>query len=64
VAVSARTDVAVSRTAFRSLSGGGSVARIDWKDVLSLELTDCGFDFSVVSEFRARLLKGGAEELL
>ena len=39
-------------------------ARIDWKYVLSLELTDAGFDFSVLSEFRARLLKGGAEELL
>jgi hypothetical protein len=32
--------------------------------VLSLELTDAGFDFSVLSEFRARLLKGNAEELL
>ena len=39
-------------------------ARIDWKYVLSLELTDDGFDFSVLSEFRARLLKGNAEELL
>jgi transposase len=39
-------------------------ARIDWKYVLSLELTDEGFDFSVLSEFRARLIKGGAEELL
>ena len=39
-------------------------ARIDWKYVLSLELTDEGFDFSVLSEFRARLVKGGAEELL
>jgi transposase len=38
--------------------------RIDWKYVLSLELTDAGFDFSVLSDFRARLLKGGAEELL
>jgi transposase len=32
--------------------------------VLSLELTDPGFDFSVLSEFRARLVKGGAEELV
>ena len=39
-------------------------ARIDWKYVLSLDLTDAGFDFSVLSEFRARLIKGGAEELL
>jgi transposase len=39
-------------------------ARIDWKYVLSLDLTDEGFDFSVLSEFRTRLIKGGAEELL
>lgn len=39
-------------------------ARIDWKYLLSLELTDAGFDFSVLSEFRTRLIKGGAEELL
>jgi transposase len=39
-------------------------ARIDWKYVLSLELTDTGFDFSVLSEFRARLVRGGAEDLL
>src|SRR5215470_9050980 len=39
-------------------------ARIDWKYLLGLELTDAGFDFSVLCEFRDRLLKGGAEELL
>ena len=39
-------------------------ARIDWKYLLSLELTDAGFDFSVLSDFRARLIAGGAEELL
>ena len=39
-------------------------ARIDWKYLLSLELTDPGFDFSVLSEFRDRLLAGTAEELL
>ena len=38
-------------------------ARIDWKYLLSLELSDAGFDFSVLSEFRARLVKGGAKEL-
>src|SRR6266436_890578 len=38
--------------------------RIDWKYLLSLELTDPGFDFSVLSEFRDRLLAGTAEELL
>ena len=37
-------------------------ARIDWKYLLGLELTDPGFDASVLCEFRARLLKGGAEE--
>ena len=38
--------------------------RIDWKYALSLELTDPGFDFSVLSEFRTRLLTGGAETQL
>ncbi|MGW4568734.1 IS1182 family transposase [Streptomyces sp. NPDC004561] len=32
--------------------------RIDWKYALGLELTATGFDFSVLSEFRARLVKG------
>ncbi len=35
--------------------------RIDWKYLLGLELTDAGFDFSVLSEFRTRLLQGGGE---
>jgi transposase len=35
-------------------------SRIDWKYVLGLELTDPGFDFSVLSEFRARLVTGHA----
>jgi transposase len=39
-------------------------SRIDWKYALSLELTDPGFDFSVLCEFRARLVKGGVEERL
>src|SRR5438093_9200593 len=38
--------------------------RIDWKYALCLELTDAGFDRSVLSEFRTRLLAGGAEALL
>jgi transposase len=38
--------------------------RLDWKYALSLELTDPGFDASVLSEFRSRLLAGGAEGLL
>ncbi len=39
-------------------------SRIDWKYALGLELTDAGFDFSVLSEFRARLIEGGAEQQL
>src|SRR5215471_5684732 len=39
-------------------------ARIDWKYLLGLELTDPGFNFSVLSEFRDRLLAGNTEELL
>ena len=39
-------------------------ARIDWKYALGLRLTDPGFDFSVLSEFRSRLIDGGKEELL
>jgi transposase len=39
-------------------------ARIDWKYALGLELTDSGFDFSVLSEFRARLIEGAAETRL
>jgi transposase len=35
-------------------------SRIDWKYALGLELTDPGFDFSVLSEFRARLVAGNA----
>jgi transposase len=34
--------------------------RIDWKYCLGLDLTDSGFDFSVLSLFRARLLEEGA----
>src|SRR5215469_1276182 len=32
-------------------------ARIDWKYALGLELSDEGFHYSVLSEFRARLLR-------
>src|SRR4029434_2465344 len=39
-------------------------ARIDWKYLLGLALTDPGFDCSVLSECRDRLLAGNAEELL
>jgi transposase len=37
---------------------------LDWKYALSLELEDSGFDFSVLSEFRSRLIAGNAEYLL
>jgi transposase len=39
-------------------------ARIDWKYALGLQLSDPGFNFSVLSEFRSRLLEGGKERLL
>jgi transposase len=39
-------------------------SRIDWKYTLSLELTDPGFDHTVLSEFRTRLVTGQAEQLL
>jgi transposase len=39
-------------------------ARVDWKYALALELTDPGFDSSVLCEFRARLLAGSAERRL
>jgi transposase len=39
-------------------------ARIDWKYALGRELTDPGFDFSVLSEFRTRLVQGASEHLL
>jgi transposase len=35
--------------------------RIDWKYLLCLELTDTGFHYSVLSEFRGRLVTQGAE---
>ena len=35
--------------------------RIDWKYALGLELTDAGFDASVLCKFRARLLAGQQE---
>ena len=39
-------------------------SRIDWKYLLGLELRDAGFDYSVLSEFRNRLLAHSAEERL
>ena len=39
-------------------------SRIDWKYLLGLELTDEGFNHSVLSEFRKRLIDNGQEQLL
>lgn len=39
-------------------------SRIDWKYALALELTDPGFDASVLSEFRTRIVVGSAEQYL
>jgi transposase len=38
--------------------------RLAWKYALSLELTNGGFDHTVLSEFRARLVQGNAEQRL
>ena len=39
-------------------------ARIDWRYALALRLSDPGFNFSVLPEFRTRLLEGGKQRLL
>jgi transposase len=39
-------------------------ARIDWKYALGLELPDDGVDFSALSEFRPRLVRGSLEQTL
>lgn len=39
-------------------------SRIDFKYLLALPLEDAGFDPSVLSEFRSRLVQNGAEQLL
>src|SRR2546425_9064294 len=39
-------------------------ARIDWKYALSLPLDDSGFHYSVLSEFRDRLVQGSLESKL
>jgi transposase len=38
--------------------------RLEWKYCLGLELTDPGFHYSVLSEFRSRLVAGGMEKAL
>jgi transposase len=37
-------------------------ARMDWKFLLGLELDDPGFDFTVLGDFRSRLIRHGLEE--
>ena len=39
-------------------------SRIDWKYMLGLRLSDPGFDYSILSEFRLRLVAGDKEKLL
>jgi transposase len=39
-------------------------ARIDWKYALGLDLSDAGFDYSLLSAFRTRLVEKQAETLL
>jgi len=39
-------------------------SRIDWKYAISLELADSGFNHTVLSEFRTRLVAGHTEQLL
>lgn len=39
-------------------------ARLDWKYLLGLELTDPGFDYTLLHEFRQRLLDNGSERQL
>jgi transposase len=38
--------------------------RIDWKYLLGLELTDSGFDFSVLSQFRTRLVNHALQPMV
>jgi transposase len=38
--------------------------RVDWKYLLGLKLTDQGFDSSVLTEFRGRLVESGSAEVL
>jgi transposase len=36
-------------------------SRIDWKYLLGLELTEPGIDYTILSDFRERLISGGAD---
>ena len=39
-------------------------SRIDWKYLLGLEMEDAGFDYSILSEFRQRIIDGRLEQML
>lgn len=39
-------------------------SRIDWKYLLGLEMEDAGFDYSILSEFRQRIIDGELEQML
>ncbi|MEV6207267.1 hypothetical protein [Kitasatospora sp. NPDC051914] len=41
-----------------------TVRTIDWKYAIGPELTDPGFDFTVLAGFRARLVEHGTERLI
>ena len=45
-------------------TSGGCRTGTDWKYALCLELEDAGFNYSVLSEFRDRLVAGGADGLI
>ncbi|MFI6449690.1 IS1182 family transposase [Kitasatospora sp. NPDC050543] len=45
-------------------AAGMVVRAIDWKYAIGLELTDPGFDFTVLAKFRARLVEHGMERLI
>ena len=56
-----RLRVAVRRESDRPAGRGCGAGRLDWKYCLGLSLEDEGFEFSVLSEFRARLVAGSLE---
>src|SRR5947209_3757446 len=45
-------------------AGDAVRGRIDWKYALGLGLEDAGFDYSILSEFRGRLIEGEAGQYL
>src|SRR5437773_5782225 len=45
-------------------AGGCVRGRLDWKYCLGLAFDDEGFDFSVLSEFRSRLVAAGLERVI